>query len=137
MVAWRKILLFYIGGCAYLALELTARGRTDSSMFVAGGLCFLLVGRLNDIQPRLPWIPRAIVGAVIITMVEFWVGLAVNRDYHVWDYRGEPGNFLGLICPKFTFLWIFVACFAGWLYGVLEKEITGRLSRPVGDQFKA
>lgn len=133
MYAWRKAMLFCIGGCAYLALELLIRGRTDSSMFVAGGLCFLLVGHLNGVQPRLPRFPRAVVGALIITMVEFWIGLAVNQDYHVWDYRGEPGNFLGQICPRFTFLWIGVAWFAGWFYDFAEKRLTGRLSRPVGD----
>ena len=132
MAIWRKAMLFALGGCTYLALELGFRGRTDGSMFVAGGLCFLLVGQLNLVQPRLPEIPRALVGALVITMVEFAIGLAVNRDYRVWDYRGIPGNCLGQICPRFTLIWIPVAWVAGRLYTYLEKEITGRLSRPVG-----
>ena len=132
MVVWRKIMLFCMGGCVYLALELAFRGWTDSSMFVAGGLCFLLVGHLNLVQPRLPEVPRALVGALIITMVELAVGLTVNREYGVWDYRGIPGNYLGQICPRFTLIWIPIAWLAGRLYDFGEKEITGRLSRPVG-----
>ncbi len=137
MFVWRKAMLFALGGCAYQLLELVVRGRTDSSMFVAGGLCFLLIGRLNAVQPRLPRLLRAVVGALIITMVEFAAGLTVNQDYHVWDYRNEPGNYMGQICPRFTLAWIFVAWVAGWLHEILENKITGRLSRPVADQFRA
>lgn len=132
MFIWRKGMLFCIGGCAYLALELITRGRTDSSMFIAGGLSFLLVGHLSAVQPRLPILLRAVVGGLIITMVEFWIGITVNRDYHVWDYRGLPGNFMGQICPQFTLLWIPAAFLAGLLHDFLEKAITGRLSRPAG-----
>lgn len=136
-VIWKNIMLFCLGGSAYQGLELLWRGRTDSSMFVAGGLCFLLVGHLNVVQPRLPRFPRAVVGALIITMVELAVGLTVNLDYHVWDYRNVPGNYLGQICPRFFLLWIPVAWLAGLLHEFLDKEITGRLCRPVGDQFRA
>lgn len=132
MYVWRKTVLFYLGGCAYLVLELLFRGRTDSSMFVAGGVCFLLVGHLNDVQPRLPRLLRALVGALIITMVELAVGLAVNRDFHVWDYRGQPGNYMGQICPQFTLLWIPVALTAGVLYQIFEEKIRGRFSAPGG-----
>lgn len=132
MYVWRKSVLFYLGGCAYLALELLFRGRTDGSMFIAGGLCFLLVGHFNDVQPRLPRLLRAVAGALVITMVELAVGLTVNLDHHVWDYRGQPGNFMGQICPAFTLLWIPVALMAGFLYDALDKRIRGSISAPEG-----
>ena len=133
MATWKNLMLFCLGGGAYQGLELLWRGRTHSSMFIAGGLCFLLVGHLNRVQPRLPRLPRAVVGALIITMVELAVGLAVNREYRVWDYRGQPGNYLGQICPMFTLIWIPIALLAGRLYDFLDEKITGRLSRPVRD----
>ncbi len=130
MQLWKDSVLFYLGGCSYLGIELLYRGRTHSSMFVAGGLCFLLVGKLNRVNPLLPRIPRAVVGALVITMVELGVGLAVNRDYRVWDYRSQPGNFLGQICPMFTLLWILIALAAGYLYDYLDEKIGAAAAAP-------
>ena len=98
-------------------------------MFLAGGLCFLLLGQLGSVQPRLPLIPRSLVGAGIITMVELAVGLVVNQDYHVWDYRAQPGNFLGQICPLFTVLWIPVALMGMGLYHWLDRRLTDAFFR--------
>ncbi len=128
MKIWKQSVLFYLGGCAYMGLELLWRGRSHGSMFVAGGLCFLLIGRLGAVKPklRLPW--RALVGAGIITMVELAAGLAANRDYSVWDYRGMPGNLWGQICPAFTALWIPVALMAIGLYALLDRGLVKRLA---------
>ena len=136
MQIWKDSVLFYLGGCGYLGIELLYRGRTDSSMFVAGGLCFLLVGKLNRVKPLLPRIPRAMVGALVITMVELGMGLAVNRDYRVWDYRDQPGNFLGQICPQFTLLWIPLALAAGYLYDFLDEKLGAAAAAP-NNQFSA
>lgn len=89
-------------------------------MFLAGGTCFLLLGHLNQVRPRLPMPARAVVGAGIITMVELAAGLAVNRSYAVWDYREQPGNLWGQICPAFTALWVPVALAALILYDALD-----------------
>lgn len=132
---WKKSVLFYLGGCAYVTLELLWRGRSHGSMFVAGGVCFLLIGQLGRVRPRLPLIPRALVGAFIITMVELATGLAVNRNHQVWDYSGIPGNFLGQICPQFTFLWVIVALIAMALYDALDNRISAvcrRSGAPAG-----
>lgn len=137
MEIWKRSVLFYLGGCAYMAMELAFRGRTDGSMFVAGGLCFLLLGMLNRLYPRLPLLLRGLIGAAVITAVELGIGLMVNRDYHVWDYRGQPGNFLGQICPQFTLLWIPVGLLAMYLHEVMDKQLTGQLRRPVNLYFIA
>lgn len=130
MKTWRKCVLFYLGGSAYMGLELLWRGRSHGSMFLAGGLCFLLIGQLGQVRPRLPVPLRALVGAGIVTMVELGAGLLFNRDYQVWDYRDQPLNFHGQICPLFTILWIPVSLAAIWLYGLLdlrlEKKIQGQ-----------
>ena len=123
MKIWKKTVLFYLGGCAYMAMELLWRGWTHGSMFLAGGLCFLLIGHLNDVRPRLPLALRAVVGALIVTTVELAMGLAVNRSYQVWDYRDQPLNFLGQVCPVFTLLWIPVALAALGMYRLLDSAL--------------
>ncbi len=123
MKIWKQSVLFYLGGCGYVGLELLWRGRSHGSMFVAGGLCFLLLGGLNRARPRLPLPLRAVVGALTITMVELAAGLAVNRSYAVWDYRGRPGNFLGQVCPLFTLLWIPVSIAGMALYERLSAAV--------------
>ena len=123
MKIWKASVLFYLGGCAYMGMELLWRGRSHGSMFLAGGICFLLVGQLNRVQPRLPLIPRLIAGALVITMVELAVGLAVNRQFTVWDYRNLPGNFCGQICPAFTVLWIPISALAMAVFDWLEPRL--------------
>ena len=128
MRIWKNMVLFYVGGAAYLTIELLYRGRSHGSMFLAGGLCFLLIGHLKHVSPRLPLVWRSLAGALIVTMVEFAAGLLVNRDYGVWDYRNQPGNIMGQICPLFTALWIPLSLLAVILYGVLETGLEEKLS---------
>jgi len=123
MKFWKQAILFYLGGCAYMGLELLWRGRSHGSMFVAGGTCFLLIGHLNHVRPRLPFPLRALAGAGIVTMVELGIGLLVNRDFAVWDYRDRAGNFLGQICPMFTILWVPVSSLALYLHTLLSRRI--------------
>lgn len=111
-----KILLFLLGGGGYVLIELLYRGRSHFSMFLAGGVCFLLLGKLEEARPRLPGVLRPLAGAGIITMVELGFGMLFNRDHSVWDYRGIPGNYLGQICPRFFFLWVPLAWAAGRMY---------------------
>lgn len=128
---WKKGVLFYLGGSAYMGLELLWRGRSHGSMFLAGGLCFLLIGHLSRVEPKLPLLLRAVVGAGIVTMVELGTGLLANRNYTVWDYRSLPGNLWGQICPQFTLLWIPVSLLAIGLYELLDKNVGAAVRRPL------
>ena len=128
MKIWKNCVLFYTGGATYLSLELLYRGRSHGSMFLAGGLCFLLIGHLNRVNPRLPLPLRALVGAGIVTMVELGAGMAVNRNYQVWDYRDQPGNFMGQICPVFSALWIPLSLLAAVLFRQMETRLEQKMS---------
>ena len=118
----RKAAMGCIGGGAYVGLELLWRGRSHISMFAAGGVCFLLLGRLS----RAPLPARLLLGPLVITAVELATGLLVNRDFSVWDYRGSPGNFLGQICPAYTALWLPLSAAAMALYPCLESRLPGK-----------
>ena len=120
----RNTVLFALGGSAYVGLELLWRGRSHISMFGAGGLCFLLLGKLRE--TKLPSLLKPVAGAAVITGVELGTGLLVNRDYHVWDYRPLPGNFRGQICLPFSLLWIPVSALGMGLYGMTERNGEGQ-----------
>lgn len=116
----RLLGIFALGGSAYVGLELLWRGRSHLSMFAAGGLCFLLLGKLRKI--KLPWQVKPVAGAALITGVELGTGLLVNRDYRIWDYRSVPLNYRGQICLPFSLLWIPVSLLGMVLYGLTERE---------------
>lgn len=108
---WRECVIFYIGGLFYCGLELLWRQWTHGSMFLLGGLCFWLVARIGR---GLPLLTRMAIGALLVTFLEFWTGMLVNRvlRLHVWDYSAAPLNLLGQICIPYTLLWFPVSGFA-------------------------
>ena len=123
----RKAALFGIGGGAYVGLEILYRGYSHISMFAAGGVCFLALGRLR----KRHWsrAGKAFCGAGMVTAVELVTGLLVNRDFHVWDYRHQWGNFLGQICPLFTAVWVPVTVLGMGLYGLAERGLDRVMER--------
>ena len=103
-------ILFFIGGRLYTWFELLWRGRTHWTMFLVGGLCFVIIGLINEYQYTwdMPLARQAIVSAVIITCFEFVAGCIVNLwlGWDIWDYSDLPFNLFGQICLYYFFLWI-------------------------------
>lgn len=132
MKLWKKTTLFCLGGSAYTALELVWRGRSHGSMFALGGLCFLLLGRLNQALHRL-WLPlRAVCGAGAVTVMELLAGLVCNRDHRVWDYSARPLNFRGQVCLLYSVLWIPVSMAGMALYALADKKLNPPGCRSAG-----
>ena len=121
MRIWKKCFLFCLGGGLYAAIELVYRGRTHGSMFLLGGACFLILGKLRRLP--LSWPTLTLLGAAAVTVGELLTGLLVNRDYSVWDYRALPMNYLGQICLQFSLLWMPLSLLAMGMYGFLEERI--------------
>ena len=120
---WKLSFLFYLGGMCYSALELLWRGFTHWSMFILGGLCFVLVGNLKRLLPKTPLPLLLTEAAVLITALELCCGLLLNRNYRVWDYRHLPLNFRGQICLPFTLLWVPVSLAAMVIYNGANRGI--------------
>lgn len=77
-------------------------------MFLVGGICFVLLGELEKWFPELPLLPRSVLGAMLVTTVEFSSGVYLNlvMKLNVWDYSAVPFNLLGQVCLGYFFLWI-------------------------------
>ena len=110
MQKWYKNkILGGIGGLLYFILELAWRGHSHWTMFILGGICFLAIGAVNELIPWcMPLWQQALIGAAIVTVLEFLTGCIVNlwMSWGVWDYSGLPGNVLGQICPQYVALWV-------------------------------
>ena len=128
MKALRPLVLIGIGGLMYVLIELAFRGRSHWTMFLVGGLCFWLIGLINEVLPwEMPFWKQCIIGAVIVTVVEFLAGCIINLllGWDVWDYSSMPFNILGQICLPFSLLWILLSAVAividdhlrCWIYG--------------------
>ena len=105
-------LLFLTGGFSYGGIEILYRGYSHISMLFAGGICFILIGLLNEVFPwNMALLSQMVISAGIITVVEFLVGLIVNvwLKLNVWDYSNMPYNFMGQICLLYTNIWFFLS----------------------------
>lgn len=106
--AFKCAVLGYIGGTVYCMIEIGFRGRTHWSMWIVGGLCFLLCGSVNEYFPwNMPLPEQMAICAAAITCIEFCSGVILNicLGLRVWDYSNIPMNLLGQICIPFTAAW--------------------------------
>jgi uncharacterized membrane protein len=104
--------LFLTGGFLYGAIEILSRGYSHISMLIAGGLCFVLIGLLNEVYSwNMSIVSQMVISALIVTGVELTVGIVVNLwlKLGVWDYSKQPYNFLGQICLLYTNIWFFLS----------------------------
>lgn len=112
----KPVILFLVGGSLYYLIELTwksVRGGTMHwSMFLLGGISFLLIGALNEyFSWDMGLLFQALIGAFIITALEFCTGLIFNvwLGLDIWDYSRLPFNVMGQICLPFTLAWVILA----------------------------
>ncbi len=108
----KHIFLFLVGGTIYYFLEILARSFSHPSMFICGGLCFVLIGLLNETKRyQIPLLIQMLISSIIITTLELITGLIVNvwLKLDVWDYSHLPFNFLGQISISFSILWFFLS----------------------------
>jgi uncharacterized membrane protein len=108
----KYLILFVVGGCGYVGIEFLYRQHSHWSMFILGGLCFVIIGAINNIIPwEMPLVEQMLIGSIVITMLEFITGCIVNigLDLNVWDYSNLPLNIHGQICLPFSLLWFLLS----------------------------
>ena len=116
-----------IGGLVYMGIEILWRGHTHWTMGVLGGVCFALIGLLDEVQDHPPMLLQMVQGAAIVTALELIVGLIVNRwlGWDVWDYSDMPGNLWGQVCPQFAAAWLVLSWAAVKLENLMHKWAGG------------
>ena len=74
-------------------------------------------------------IKSCFIGTIIITSIEFAVGIFVNiiMDWQVWDYSAMPFNLLGQICPQFLLLWLALSLPGLGLCTLLRRFLSAHL----------
>ena len=120
--------LWLWGGFVYYLIELAWRGFSHPSMFIAGGLCFVLIGGVNNYLPwRMGLVWQALLGAAAVTAVELVSGLVINiwLGLGVWDYSGAPLNLLGQICLPYSLAWIALSAAGIFLDDFLRWKLFG------------
>ena len=105
------LILLIIGGSAYYGIEVLARGFSHWTMFLVGGICFILIGIINEITPKIPLIWQMFLSSIIITVIEFISGCILNLwlGWNIWNYSDEFGNILGQICVKHSIYWFLLS----------------------------
>lgn len=109
----KHFILFLIGGFSYYMIEMIWRGRSHMTMFVLGGLCFIIIGLVS--QHRLingrNMILQLLIYSSIITLLELIFGLVFNikLGLGIWDYSDLRFNFMGQISLVFSIIWFFLS----------------------------
>lgn len=126
----RRLMIFLFGGLGYFSLEILYRGYSHWTMFLTGGIAFLCLFSLftSDI-PLSFWI-RCILGSLIVTTIEFFVGIIVNRwlGWQVWDYSDLHFNIMGQISLIFSFVWFILCIPIGFLSRILNQKVLNRIT---------
>ena len=108
----KYLFLFLVGGAIYCVIELLYRGYTHPSMYILGGLCFIVCGLFNEIfEWSTPLLIQMLLSSIAITILEFITGVIVNLILHlnVLYYSNLPFNLLGQICLPFCLIWFFLS----------------------------
>ena len=124
----KHAVLALCGGCVYFLIEMAWRGHSHWTMAVLGGVCFVLIGDINEFIPwNMPLILQGAIGSGIVTALELVSGIILNLwlGLGIWDYSNMPFNLLGQICLPFTLLWVALSIVAVvlddwlryWLFG--------------------
>lgn len=129
----KPFLLFCIGFCAYITIEIIFRGYSYPLMGLIGALAFIIIDTLNNkISWNIPLVVQMLIGSFVITLLELFAGIYSRSIMNIamWDYSNEWGNFMGLICPLFSFLWFLLSLVAIILADAVNYYILHENPRP-------
>lgn len=120
--------------------NLSLIGASSLWMFLLGGLCGLLLYIIYQVLIfnnrkllNFNLFFASILGAFVITMLEFIVGVILNCMLHlyIWDYTNSFLNIKGQICFAHTFVYFILVCpVAYWFFDFLEEQYKD-IKRPV------
>ncbi|MDO4536704.1 MAG: hypothetical protein Q4B54_00960 [Coriobacteriales bacterium] len=75
-------------------------------------------------NPFLPYVISFFANALTCSLIEFSMGLVVNADYQLWDYRTNFGNVMGQVCLQNALAFGVAASVIAWfVYPMMERWI--------------
>ena len=122
----KYLVLFLIGGITYYFIEIAYRGYSHFSMIIVGGLCFILIGSINEFSNKeIPLLLQMFISVILINIVELISGIIINRILllDVWDYSQLRFNFLGQISLNSSIAWFFLSLIAVYVDDLLRYVI--------------
>ncbi len=123
----KNLTIFTAGGLAYGLVEIAWRSTTHISMFFVGGICFWLIGSIDEHGGVPSLVYQSVLSCLIVTSVEFTSGVLINivLGLKVWDYSALPFNVLGQVCLPFSALWLFISVPAIYFEDFLRAILFG------------
>lgn len=119
------ILVFLSTGSIYFLIECIYKQRLSHwSMFVLSGFVGLIAMLLNDIFTYdMDFLLQIFICTAITTAFEYLVGITLNFDYSIWDYRGLKFQLDGQISLLFSFIWALLFTFLIPILDYVEWKI--------------
>ena len=135
----KSILLFLVGYCTYISIEVTYRNISYPIMGICGGLAILLLDKINDnISWNIDLCLQGLCGSALITFFELIIGeIALHTSLLpiMWDYSNVPLNFDGVICLPFSIAWFFLSILAIFLADAINYYVLDEPQIPYYNLF--
>ena len=135
----KSILLFLVGYCTYISIEVTYRNISYPIMGICGGLAILLLDKINDnISWNVDLCLQGLCGSALITFFELIIGeIALHTSLLpiMWDYSNVPLNFDGVICLPFSIVWFFLSILAIFLADAINYYVLNEPQVPYYNLF--
>lgn len=135
----KSILLFLVGYCTYISIEVTYRNISYPIMGICGGLAILLLDKINDnISWNVDLCLQGLCGSALITFFELIIGeIALHTSLLpvMWDYSNVSLNFDGVICLPFSIVWFFLSILAIFLADAINYYVLDEPQVPYYNLF--
>ena len=129
----RQLVLFIVGFCIYITIEVCYRGYSYPLMGLCGGIILLMIDCINE---KISWntdiLLQGCIGSIIATLFELIIGsicLVYNFEL-MWDYTNVPLNFNGIICLPFSLIWIIISILGIFIADAINYYVFGILPVP-------
>lgn len=130
----KNVILFLVGFCTYITIEVCWRGYSFVLMGICGGLAIVILDKINN---KISWnvdiLLQGLLGSVLITTFELVIGeiaLHTSLIEAMWDYSNIPFNFDGVICLSFSVVWLFLSLAAIMLADAINYYVFHELPVP-------
>lgn len=107
-ILFKNSLLFIVGFCLYITVEVLYRGFSYPLMGLCAGIAIVVLDKINDLiswDVDILW--QCLFGSLLITLMELLIGKASLAGYLpvMWDYSSVLLNYEGIICLPFSLVW--------------------------------